>query len=157
MVSSSGSSLRWASMNACFVGGDVQLDGDGLVAGRGPVVAQRGAQLLQIQVQAARNQRQVGVHIAILLADQEAGDRRVVVHDQPVFAVEELAAAGHHRLLADAVLLGELAEVLRAQHLQPPQSGRQRQHHQQNAVLHHRQLEGGELFAASAAVGIHSA
>ena len=75
-----------------LVGGDVLLDGDGLVAGRGPVAAQGGAQLLQIEIQPAGDQRQVGVHVAVLLADQEAGDGGVVVHDQPVLAVEELAA-----------------------------------------------------------------
>ena len=51
MVSSSGSSLRWASMKACFVGGNVLLDGDRLIARRGAITPQRGAQLLQIQVQ----------------------------------------------------------------------------------------------------------
>ena len=67
-----------------------------------------------------RNQRQICVHIMILLADQKTGDGRIVVDNDAVFAVEELAARGQDGLFADAVLLGKLAEVLRAQHLQTP-------------------------------------
>jgi len=126
-----------------LVGADVLLDGNRLVMGCGPVAFQRGAQLVQIEVQPAGNQRQVGVHIAVLLADQKTGDRGVVVHQQVPIAVEELAAGGQHRNLANAVLLGELTIRLRAQHLQPPQSGRQHQQDEQNAVLHRCQLDGG--------------
>jgi hypothetical protein len=42
-----------------LVGGNVLLDGDGLVAGRGAVVAQGGAQLIEIEVEALGDQRQV--------------------------------------------------------------------------------------------------
>ena len=100
-----------------LVGCDLLLDGNRLVDRAGAIAAQRGAQQLQVQVQPARNQRQVIVHIAALLADQVAGDRRVVVDDQPVFAIKELAARGHHRLLADAVLLGLEAVIVHLQHL----------------------------------------
>ncbi len=131
-----------------LVGRDVELDGDGLVAGRGAIAAESGAQLLHIEVQPARDQRQVVVHVAVLLANQKAGDRWVVVHDQPVLAIEEFAAWGQHGLFADAVLLGQKAVVVRAQHLQPPKPRGQRQHHQEDAVLHHRQLEGRKLFAS---------
>ena len=84
-------------------------------------MAQRGAQLFEIEVQALRDHGQVGVDVLVLLANQEAGDGRVVVDQQAVFAVKELAAGGQDGHLADAVLLGQFAEVARAQHLQPPQ------------------------------------
>ena len=105
-----------------LVGGHVLLDGDGLVAGLGAVTVQRGAQLIQIEIQAPRNQRQIGVNILVLLAHQKTGDGRVVVHNQPVLAVEELAARRQDRLFADAVLLGQHAVVFYVQHLQPPQA-----------------------------------
>ncbi len=138
-----------------LVGGYVQLDGEGLVAGRGAIAAQHGAQLLQIEVEALGDQGQIGVHVAALLANQKAGDRRVVVHHQPALAIEEFAAGGEHGLLADAVLLGLEPEVLRVQDLKPPQAGSQRQHHDQNAVLRHSQLEAGELLFAVDPAGIH--
>ena len=138
-----------------LVGGDVLLDGDGLVAGRGAIAAEGGAQLVEVEVEAAGDERQIVVHVAVLLADQEAGDGGVVVHHQAVLAVEELAARGQHGNLADAVLLGLQAVIVRAQHLQPPKARGQRQHHEENAVLHHRQLEGGELFVAVDSAGIH--
>ena len=90
-----------------LVGGNVLLDGNRLVARRGAVTAQCGAQLLQIQMQSLRNQRQIGIHVVVLLADQEARNGWVVVHHQPVLAVEELAARRQHRFLANAVLLGQ--------------------------------------------------
>ena len=55
-------------------------------------MAQGGAQLVEIEVQAAGDQRQIGVDVVVLLADQEAGDGGIVVDDEAVFAVEELAA-----------------------------------------------------------------
>jgi len=131
-----------------LVGGDVLLDGNGLVTGRGPIAAQRGAQIFHIQVQAVGDERQVGVNVAALLMNQKAGDRGVVVHHQPVLAVEQLAARGQHRNFANAVLLGGKAVVVRSQHLQPPQPPHQGQHDQKNAPLHHRQLQRGELFVA---------
>ncbi len=131
-----------------LVGGDVLLDGDGLIAGRDAEVAQRGPQLFEIEVQTLRDHGQVGVHILVLLPNQEAGDGRIVVDHQAVLAVKELAAGGEDGDLANAVLLGEFAEVAGSQHLQPPQSGSQCQHHHQNAVLHHCGFHRGELFTA---------
>ena len=57
-----------------FIVGNVQLDGDRLVTRRGAIAAQGGAQVFQVQVQAVGNQRQVGVYVAALLANHEAGD-----------------------------------------------------------------------------------
>ncbi len=131
-----------------LVGGDVLLDGDGLVAGRDAEVAQRSPQLFQIEVQPLRNHGQVGVHILVLLPNQEAGDGRIVVDHQPVLAVKQLAAGGQDGHLADAVLLGEFAEVAGSQHLETPKARAQCQHHHQNAVLHHCGFHRGELFTA---------
>ena len=89
-----------------LVGGDVLLDGDGLVAGRGAEMAKRGAELVKIEVEAVGDQGQVGVDVVALLADQEAGDGWVVVDQQAAVAVEELAARRQDGNLADAVLLG---------------------------------------------------
>ena len=55
-----------------LVGSYVLLDRDRLIARCGAVMAQRGAQLLQIKVQTTRNQRQIRINIAVLLSHQEA-------------------------------------------------------------------------------------
>ncbi len=134
---------------------DFLLDGDGLIARGGAEVLHGGAQLVEIEIKAARNHGQIGIDVVVLLAHQEAGNRRIVVDDQAVFAVEELAARRQHGHLANAVLLREHAEVGSAQHLQAPQPRGQRQHHQQDAVLHRRQLNAGDFFAACCFIEIH--
>ena len=70
-------------------------------------MVQRGLQLLEVQVEPLGNQRQIGVDVVVLFANQEAGNRRIVVDDEAVLAVEKLAARRQHRHLADAVLLGQ--------------------------------------------------
>ncbi len=67
---------------------------------------------------------QIGIDVVVLLADQEAGDGGVVVDEKAALAVKELAAGGEDGLLANAVLLGQRAEVFSAQDLQPPQAAR---------------------------------
>ena len=126
-----------------LVGGDVLLDGNGLVAGSRSITPQGRAQLIQVKIQAAGDEGKIGVDVAILFADQEAGDRRIIVDHEAVFAVEELAARGQNRHFANAILLGQDLEILGAKHLQPPKPRGQRQHHQQNAVLDDRQLDRG--------------
>ena len=135
-----------------FVGRHVLLDGDGLVAGLETIVAQRGAKLVEVEVQAFGDQRQVGVDVVALLANEEAGGRRIVVDDQAALAIEELAARCHHGNFADAVLLCQHAEAVRAQHLQAPQAGDERQHHEQNSPLDCYQLDVGDLLASIIAV-----
>ncbi len=126
-----------------LVRGNIFFDRDGLVAGRGAEVLQGGAELFQIQVQPQRDHGQIGIHILILFADQETGDRRVVIHQQAVIAVKKLAPRRHDGYFADAVLLRQVAIVGRAQHLEIPQAGHQRQHHHQDAVLHYRGFDAG--------------
>ncbi len=112
-----------------LVRGHVLLDRDGLIAGLGAVVVQRRAQLIEVEIEALGDQRQIGVNILVLLAHQEAGDRRVIVDDEAVLAVEELAARRQDRLFADAILLGQHAVAVDVQHLQPPQARSQGEHH----------------------------
>ncbi len=104
-----------------LVGADVFLDGNGLISRRRAVMVQRGAKLVEIKMKSLRDQRQIRIHVAVLFAHQEAGDRRIVVDDQAVFAVKELAPRRQHRHFANAVLLRQHFEVLRAEDLQPPQ------------------------------------
>ncbi len=136
---------------------DLSLDGDGLIAGRGAVMAERGLKLLEIEVEAAGDDGQIGVDVVVLLANQEAGDGRIVVNEETALAIEELAAGGEDWLLANAVLLGEQAEVLSAEDLHPPQLRGEHEHQDEDAVLHHRCFEWGEFFAALSAEGVHCA
>ena len=140
-----------------FVGRDVLLDWDGLVAGRRAKVLKRGLELVEIEVQTLRDERQVGIEVLVLFANEEAGDRGIVIDEQAAIAVQQLAARSHDGLLADAVFLGQLLEVRSAEDLQPPQAGAEGQHDQQNAVLHRRRFEGGELFAAIEVLRKHDA
>jgi hypothetical protein len=84
---------------------NILLDGNRLVPRRQPEAMQRSLQLVEVQIQPLGNQRQVGVDIPVLLANQEAGDRRIVVHQQPAVAIQQLAPRRQHRHLANAVLL----------------------------------------------------
>ena len=64
-----------------LVGGNVLLDGNRLIARRGAIAAKSGAQLFHIQVQSVRNQRQIVVHVSVLLADQKARALHGVARD----------------------------------------------------------------------------
>ena len=63
--------------------------------------------LLDRNVQALRDQRNVRGDIFHLLAEEIAGDRRIVVDQQATFAVEEAASRGENRHLANPVGFGE--------------------------------------------------
>ena len=75
-----------------FVGRNILLDWDGLVAGRHPVVMEGGLQLVEVEIEAFCYEREVGVDVSILLADEEAGDGGIIVDQQAAFAIQELAA-----------------------------------------------------------------
>jgi len=77
-----------------------------------------------------------------LIADQKAGDRRVVVHQQPAFAVEDLSARGKNGNLADAVGLRKSMVVLSADYLEPPKPEDQHQHYGDDGVLESAYLDG---------------
>jgi len=57
-----------------LVGRDLSLDGDGLIAGRGAVTAERGLELFEIEIEALGDERQIGIYVVVLLANKEAGD-----------------------------------------------------------------------------------
>ena len=135
---------------------NVLLDGDRLVAGRGAIAAKSGAQLLQIQTQALGDERQIGIDVLVLLANQKAGGGGVVIHHQAAFAIEQLAARRPAPALCGCGFARPAAEVVGSQHLQTPQPCSQRQHHRKNAILHHRQLQSGELLSAVAPAGKHA-
>ena len=96
-----------------LVGRDVLLERNGLVLGRDLEAAEGGLNLLDGDVQAAGDERQVGVEVFDLLAEEVAGDGGIVVDEEAAFAVEEAAARGEHGHLADAVGLRQHAVVRR--------------------------------------------
>ena len=90
----------------------------------------------------------VGVQLPELVAQQQHGERRVVVHDDAAFAVQDLAARGQDRNGADAVALRQRLVFFRARNLQPRQTEYQHHQHRQDHVLHGRQLEGRDFVVA---------
>ncbi len=126
--------------------------------GRRGVAADGRLHLLYGKIEAARDQRNIGVQILHLLAQQIAGDGGIVVDQNPAFAVEDLAAGRAHRIFADAVGFGEYAIALRAQNLQPPHARRQNKQHKHDDVLRRMQLARGYFLIASVvAVGFGDA
>ena len=57
-----------------LVGGDVLLDGNGLILRRGAEAAKRGLQLVKVKMKALCDEGEIGVDVMALLAHQEAGD-----------------------------------------------------------------------------------
>ena len=86
------------------------------------------------------------VEVLDLLAEEIAGDGGIVVDEEAAFAVEDAAAGGEDGNLADAVGLGEGAEVVGAEHLETPESGDEHGENQRDDVLRGVELAGGELF-----------
>ncbi len=113
-----------------FIRSDVLLERNRLIFGGRPIALERFIQLIDGHVEAVCNQGKIRANIAALLTNQETGDRRVIVHQKPAVAIEELAPGSEDGHFANTVLLRQVAVVLRAQHLQPPQTGEQ---HQQNS------------------------
>src|SRR5215469_8066633 len=95
----------------------ILLNRDRLISRSRPISVQRGAKLVEIEVQSARNQRKIGINILVLLAHQEARNRWIVIDNQPVLAIKQLATRGQHRHLSDAVLLGQQLKILRTKNL----------------------------------------
>jgi hypothetical protein len=91
----------------------------------------------------------VGLKIAVLIAQQQHGERRIVVDDDAAFAVKDLAARSQDGDLLDAVLFGQRAVVIAARHLQAPQSERQHQEDSQQEILHCGKPELGDFFVAT--------
>ncbi len=131
-----------------LVGGDVLLERDGLVLGRGGEAAERGLDLVDGEVEAVGDEGEVGGGVFDLIAEEVAGGGGVVVDEEAAFAVEDAAARGEHGHLADAVGLGERAVVLDAEDLKVPEAEGEDDEDERDDVLRGVQLAGGELFFA---------
>ena len=77
-----------------LVGCDVLLQRDGLVLGGDLVAAERGLDLIDGDVQALAIRGRSAFEVFDLLAQQIAGDRRIVVDEKAAFAVEDACRAG---------------------------------------------------------------
>ncbi len=128
---------------------DVLLQRNGLILGCKLKVLQNGADLLRLHVQSLCNQRHVLLYGAHLLAQQVAGDRRVVVDNDPAFPVQDASPRGQHRHLAHPVLLRQHTVLRRPEHLQPPKPDPQHQQNQCHDILQSRQLPRRDLLFSS--------
>ena len=100
-----------------LIGGDVALQRQRLVLGRAAILHQHRADLVLGHMKAAGDLRQVRFDRLRLVGHEEAGDRRIVVHQQAAFAVKEAAPRRQDRHLADAIGLGQFAVIRRPQDL----------------------------------------
>ena len=129
-----------------FIRRNVLLQRDRLVLGRGRVVPQRRLNRLGGQVEPTRNQRNLYRGIVDLVADQVAGGTRVIVDQQPAFAIEQPATRRQHRHLANPVLLGQRPIVISIEHLQAPQAKHQNPQNRDHYILCCVQLRRRELL-----------
>ncbi len=97
---------------------------------------QARAQIVRLHVQAGGDLVGIGVDVALLVAQQQHRERRIVIDDDAAFAVENLAARRQDGHLLDAVFFGEIAVVVVARDLQPPQAEGEDQKDSQQHVLH---------------------
>ena len=100
-------------------------------------------------MQAGGNLVGIGHQVALLIAQQQDGERRIVVDDDAAFAVEDFAARREDGDLLDAILLGQGVVVVAARDLQPPQAEGQHQKNPQQDVLHCGEPELGDFFLAT--------
>ena len=132
-----------------LVGGDVDFKGDGLVLRGGGEAADGRLDLLDGEVEAGGDEREVEVGVGDLIAQEIAGDGRVVVDEQTAFAVEEAAARGEDGDLADAVGLGEDAVVGAVEDLEAVEADEEDGENGGDDVLRRMELGGGEFFFAA--------
>ena len=131
-----------------FVGGDVLLERERLVFGRGAVALEDRVNLVGGHVETARDERQIGGDVVALFADEEAGDGGIVVDEEAAFAIEEFAARREDGNFADAVGFSEGVVVLPADHLQTPEAEDQNRQDGSDGVLNDSESDGGQLFVA---------
>jgi hypothetical protein len=118
-----GELIAVGSDEGLLVGSDVLLERDGLVFGGYLKAADCGLDLLDGDVEACGDERQVGVEIFDLFSEQVTGDGRVVVDEEAAIPVEELAAGGKDGDFTDPVGFGERAEAFGVEHLKAPKAG----------------------------------
>ena len=136
MVSSSGNSALMRFDEGQLVGRDVVFQEERLISGHRGHALQARAQLIGRHVQPGGDLVGIGVQVAVLIAQQQHGERRIVVDDDAAFAVEDLAARRQDGDLLDAVLFGQRCVVIAARHLQAPQPEGKNQKDSQQDVLH---------------------
>ncbi len=132
-----------------LVGSDVVLEEQRLISRHSGHALQAGAQLVGGDVQPSGNLVGIGLEIAVLIAQQQHGERRIVVNDDAAFAVEDLAARRQNGDLLDAVLLGQRAVVIVARYLQAPQPEGKNKKDSQQDVLHCGKPELRDFFVAT--------
>src|ERR1019366_5296774 len=108
-----------------------------------------GAQLVGWDVQPCGDLVGVGLQIAVLIAQQQHRERRIVVHDDAAFAVQDLAARREDGDLLDAILFSQRAVITAARHLQAPQPEGKHQEDSQQNVLHCGKPELRDFFVAT--------
>jgi hypothetical protein len=135
-----------------FVGGDVLFEGNRLILGGDLEAAQRGLDLLDWDVEAAGDERQVGVEVLDLFTEEIAGDGGVVVDEESAFAVEEFAARGEDGDLADTVRFSKGTEVFRVEHLEAPEASEQDDENQRDQILDGVELADGQLLGLAGAL-----
>jgi hypothetical protein len=97
-------------------------------------------------VEAFGDERQVGVEILHLFAEEVAGDGGVVVDEEAAFAVEELAARGEDGDFADTVGFGERTETFGVEYLETPEPGEEDGEYQRDEILGGVELADGQLL-----------
>src|SRR5215831_13589536 len=100
-------------------------------------------------MQAACDQLRVRGQVARRIAQQQRGERRIVVDDNPALPVENLPPRSQNRDIAYAVLFRERRIEVALHHLQPPQSVGQNQENGEDDVLHRGQADGRNFFVAA--------
>ena len=140
-------------MKSQLVRRDVFLEIDRLVLRRAGKLAQTLPHFFGIKVQSLRDQIGVSGEIAGGIAQQQSGERRIVVDDDAALAVENLAAGRENRNFASLVLLRQRRVELALHHLQPPQPIGQHQKNDEDDVLHRSQA-GTRYFFVAAKHGI---
>ena len=131
-----------------LVGRDVLAEGERLIFGREFVALEDRVDLVGGHVETAGDEGQVGGDVVALFADEEAGDGRIVIDNEAIFAVENFAARGEDGDFADAIGFSEGVVILTADDLEPPQTEDQNRHDGRDDVLDGGEADTGQLFFA---------
>src|ERR1019366_5294933 len=132
-----------------LVGSNVILEEQRLIPRHCGHALQAGAQLVRRDVKPSGDLVGVGLQIAVLIAQQQHRERRIVVNDDAALAVQDLAARSQDGHLFDAILFSQRAVITAARHLQAPQSESKHQKDSQQDVLHCGKPELGDFFVAT--------
>ena len=132
-----------------LVGRNVVFHKQRLVSGVRGNALDTGVEFLRIEMETVGDQVNVGKEIAMLVAQHEHGERRIVIDDDPSFAIEDFAARREDRNLLDTILFGERRVVVVARDLEAPQTEREDEEYPEDDVLHNRQPERRYFFLSA--------